>query len=187
MQTRVCAASFSKTSNWYVLIAPQPASFVDRLIMMTLFAHDLLNHIPSSNALYTPPIDIGIIKHARFLEKASTLRSAYPNIGEMTFLAGFDTLIRLFDSKYYGGTLEPLAPFFNERNRVRCSFRPMEEEGYEEWRKEQERYLEEIKEGKREGEGCLREWGSKVELTVNCPWCVQADMGSSTSADCEFE
>lgn len=134
--------------------------------MMTLFAHNLLDLIPVSNALYTPAIDIGIIKHARFLEKAGTLRSAYPNIEEMIFLTGFDTLIRLFDPKYYDGTLEPLAPFFSARNRVRCCFRPTESRDGN-WRKQQEKYLEDIKAGKREQEGCPREWGKKIELIVS--------------------
>lgn len=77
-------------------------------------------------------------------------------------MAGFDTLKRLFDPRYYGGSLRPLAPFFEGDNRIRCYFRP----DCAEWKREQEDYLEDIKEGKREDEGCSREWATKVELIV---------------------
>lgn len=151
--------------------APRPASFADRLAMMTLFAQDLLSEIynTQTNNSQTPPIDIGIIKHARFLDKATALRNAYPNIDEMIFLTGFDTLYRFFDPVYYGGRLEPLAPFFEGGNRIQCFYRPYTSVHQEstQWKREQERYVEKIKEGNMEAQGCLRKWGEKIELVVS--------------------
>lgn len=107
-----------------------------------------------------------MIKHARFLDKATVLRKAYPEAGEIVFLIGFDTLVRLFDPKYYGGALTPLASFFENGNSIQCCFRPMEG-GSREWRREQKMYLEGIREGKREGEGCPRQWGERVQMVVS--------------------
>ena len=147
------------------LLAPQPASFGDRLAMMLQFAEDI-HSVARGTGLSILPVEVGVIKHARFLDKAIALRKAYPEGGEMVFLTGFDTLIRLFDPKYYGGTLAPLAPFFEKGNSIQCCFRPMEGGGGE-WKREQEMYLEEIREGKREGEGCSREWGARVQMMVS--------------------
>jgi len=101
---------------------------------MTLLAHDLLQLIPPENLGTFPPIEIGVIKHARFLDKSTALRSSYPHTEKMIFLTGFDTLKRLFDPKYYGGSLQPLAPFFENDNRIKCYFRPHSGE----WKREQE-------------------------------------------------
>ncbi|KAF8473870.1 hypothetical protein BDZ91DRAFT_712736 [Kalaharituber pfeilii] len=144
--------------------APQPASFDHRLAMMTLLAHSLLRLLPPNITSSPLPIDIGITKHARFLDKAASLRSIYPNTDDMVFLTGYDTLIRIFDPKYYGGTLKPLGRFFQEGNRIRCFLRPMGEGGDAGWRKEQEGYVMDIREGNREGEGCERAWGERIEL-----------------------
>ncbi|KAF8422116.1 hypothetical protein EV426DRAFT_186620 [Tirmania nivea] len=141
--------------------APLPASFGDRLAMMLQFARDI--HSAARDAgLSILPVEVGVIKHARFLDKTTALRKVYPE-GEMIFLIGFDTLIRFFSPKYYGGALAPLAPFFEKGNSILCCFRPMEG-GSGEWKREQEMYLEEIREGKREGEGCPREWGTRVQM-----------------------
>ena len=142
--------------------APQPASFGDRLAMMLQFARDI-HSAARGNDLSIFPVEVGVIKHARFLDKATALRKAYPETGEIVFLAGFDTLIRLFDPKYYGGTLAPLAPFFENGNSIQCCLRPIEG-GCGDWKREQEIYLEEIREGKR---GCLREWGARVQMLVS--------------------
>ena len=133
--------------------------------MMILFAQDLLQLIPQGSLDSFPPIEIGIIKHARFVDKATALHLSYPHTKEMIFLTGFDTLKRLLDPRYYGGSLYPLAPFFKGDNRIRCYFRP----GGADWKREQEEYLEDIKSGKREDEGCCREWAVKVELIVSIP------------------
>ena len=149
------ARHYVPKANTHTYVAPQPASFGDRLAMMLQFAGDI-HSAARDTGLSILPVEVGVIKHARFLDKAIALRKAYPEAGEIVFLTGFDTLIRLFDPKYYGGTLTPLAPFFEKGNSIQCCLRPMEGESGE-WKKKQEMYLEEIREGKREGEGCPRE------------------------------
>ena len=145
---------------------------------MLQFAEDIHN-VARDTGLTILPVDVGIIKHARFIDKATALRKAYPEGGELAFLTGFDTLVRLFDPKYYGGTLKPLAPFFEEGNSIQCCLRPTEG-GSMEWKREQEMYLEEIREGKREGVGCLREWGMRVHMMVS----LDTNAGGSLGANC---
>ena len=145
--------------------------------MMRLFAEEIkrqLSDLPKPPS--TIKIDIGLIKQARFLDKATTLHKAYPSLlGEIIFLTGFDTLIRILDPKYYGGTLHAMAPFFDSgRNRIKCSYRPRNaglpvsaaEEAW--WRREQDEYLKRIREGEREvGEGCMSRWAERIEFVVS--------------------
>lgn len=120
-------------------LAPKPAPFDDRLAMMLLLAADISAlSFPSTPARAT--VDIALTKHARFLDKAAALRSEYPGARELVFLTGFDTLVRIFDPRYYpeaGHRLDGLAAFF-ERGVVWCMFR--EGEGYG-GRREQEAWL----------------------------------------------
>lgn len=136
-----------------------PAPFEDRLLMLHLF---------TASFPPTTTIDIAITKHARFLDKSFELAKHYPN-AEQTFLTGFDTLIRLLDTKYYppAHTLEPLDGFFGS-NRVRCTLR---DGGWGD-REKQREYVEAIRRGEREGEGCKREWAERIELVEGAPESV---------------
>lgn len=79
-----------------------PASFLDRIEMMSLMA-DYLNKNLNVN------VSIGLTNHARFVDKSLSILDyihlAHPNVDtntlKLTFLVGFDTLIRIFDPKYY--------------------------------------------------------------------------------------
>ncbi|KAK9478132.1 hypothetical protein V1514DRAFT_331697 [Lipomyces japonicus] len=71
-----------------------PAWLPDRLVMMERFAKDL-NH----NEIY-----LAITKCARFVDKAQAIQKFLTEMHDLVFIVGFDTLIRLFNSKYYTGT-----------------------------------------------------------------------------------
>ncbi|ODV77986.1 Nucleotidylyl transferase [Suhomyces tanzawaensis NRRL Y-17324] len=74
-----------------------PESFENRLEMMYLMAQDLSKKYPQ-----THNISIGLTKHAKFVDKSvSILRSLDVSAIRLTFLVGYDTLIRIFNPKYY--------------------------------------------------------------------------------------
>ncbi|KAJ5610408.1 Cytidylyltransferase [Penicillium lagena] len=156
----------------------KPASFEDRLAMMELFAHDLRSHLaanpdPATAGLSAlaqrarlPVIDIGVTKNPYFVDKAASIDAsdAYssPSPLEQIHLTGYDTLIRIFNPKYYppGHTLQPLAPMF-ARHRLRVTMRPDDDWGGVE---EQRAFVEGLARGEREGEGGKREWAQRIQL-----------------------
>ncbi|KXG52559.1 Cytidylyltransferase [Penicillium griseofulvum] len=152
----------------------KPASFEDRLVMMELFARDLRTHLESAPAFsgsgFThgietlPLIDIGVTKKPYFIDKAASIEASdsYPMPLEQVHLTGYDTLIRIFDSKYYPPehTLKPLEPFLS-KHRLRVTMRPSDEWG---GREEQLEYLAALARGVRDGEGARREWAERIQL-----------------------
>lgn len=48
-----------------------------------------------------PTFSVAAVSHGRFVDKAQAIRPHYPEGTRLIFILGFDTLIRLFDSKYY--------------------------------------------------------------------------------------
>lgn len=136
--------------------------------MMTIFAQDLLNSLPPSP---TPEeedigVDIGVTKLPYFADKAKSIEESgvYAEDTQQVHLIGFDTLIRLLDTKYYppSHTLEPLYPFL-EKHRLRVAYRADDRWGSKE---EQDRYLRELGEGKREREGGKREWVTEGKIVL---------------------
>jgi nicotinamide-nucleotide adenylyltransferase len=81
---------------------------------------------------------------------------------EQVHLIGYDTLIRLLDTKYYppDQNLKPLEGLF-EKHRVRVTRRTDDAWG---GREEQDEYLRRIAEGEREADGGRREWAQRIEL-----------------------
>lgn len=82
-----------------------PESFENRIEMMYLMANDL-----SRKLSLTHNISIGLTKHARFVDKSLSiveylqhhkLHERSENRITMTFLVGFDTLVRIFNPQYY--------------------------------------------------------------------------------------
>ncbi len=130
--------------------------------MMTIFAHELVS--TPSLASGKLAVEVGVIKHARFLDKSIELEKHYPE-EEQVYLIGYDTLIRLLDPKYYPTeyTLEPLASFF-QKNRIQCTYRPDDGWGVKE---EQDAYLKAIEDGDKEIVGAKREWAKRIEMVVS--------------------
>lgn len=48
-----------------------------------------------------PSCSVAAVSHPRFVDKAAALRACYPPGAEICFIVGYDTLVRLFDPKYY--------------------------------------------------------------------------------------
>jgi len=160
--------------------APKPAVFEDRLVMMCLLAQDLWASI-SSLSPSPAAVDIGVIKKPFFVDKAkaidesgvyycplsasSAAAATESGLVEQVHLTGFDTLVRIFDQKYYSadqGGLRVLKPFL-DRHRLRVTYRVGEEGKYGSLQQQQE-FLARIKRGEREDEGVMREWADRVEM-----------------------
>ncbi|THC99864.1 hypothetical protein EYZ11_000676 [Aspergillus tanneri] len=146
----------------------KPAKFEDRLAMMELFARHLLSYtetlLPVPERQRLPGIDIGVTKKPYFVDKAADIDagSVYPPSLEQVHLTGFDTLVRIFNPKYYPPehTLQPLEPFLSH-HRLRVTLRPDGEWG---GREEQEAFLLTLAQGGREHEGGKREWAQRIQL-----------------------
>lgn len=146
----------------------KPANFEDRLAMMELFAQDLLSHLgtisssPADAGLQQ--IDIGVTKKPYFVDKAAEIEQSgiYPKALEQVHLTGYDTLIRIFNPKYYPPehTLQRLGPFLSQ-HRLRVTMRPGDEWGSKE---EQKAFLLHLAQGGREHEGGKREWAQRIQL-----------------------
>ena len=150
----------------------KPASFEDRLAMMELFAQDLRSHLATSlpegsgshPTVDLPSVDICVTKKPYFVDKATAIETSgvYSSMLEQVHLTGYDTLIRIFNTKYYppGHTLQPLASLFS-KHRLRVTMRPGDEWGVKE---DQEEFLRALARGDREAEGGPREWAEKIQL-----------------------
>ena len=77
------------------------ASLEDRLIMLELIAGD------------RGRISVAFSSHGLFIDKAKALNKIYPNGTALYFIVGYDTLVRLFDSKYYEKRDEALDDLFS--------------------------------------------------------------------------
>ncbi|KAI4184215.1 MAG: hypothetical protein L6R41_004897 [Letrouitia leprolyta] len=155
--------------------APKPAPFEQRLVMMALFAQDIVDEYYASGRPSTAEdalvVEVGITKKPYFHDKATAIEeSGYysdSKTGEQpqqVHLLGFDSLIRLLDTKYYPPrhTLEPVDALL-ERHRIRVTRRT---EDNDKWgsKAQQDRYWEALAKGDRETEGGKKEWAEKIEM-----------------------
>jgi nicotinic acid mononucleotide adenylyltransferase len=70
---------------------------------------ELLARFIETRAAYS----IAVCSHGRFVDKAEVIRPHYPSGTRLVFLVGFDTLIRLFDAKYYPDPSNALSRLFS--------------------------------------------------------------------------
>ncbi|KAL9004871.1 MAG: hypothetical protein Q9188_002332 [Gyalolechia gomerana] len=154
---------------------PRPASFEQRLVMMALFAQDILNEYYTSGWSSTTEdalaVDVGITKKPYFHDKAISIEEsgyyADAKTGEQpqqVHLLGFDSLIRLLDTTYYppAHTLEPVNALF-ERHRIRVTRRTEDDDKWGS-KAQQDRYWEALAKGDRETEGGQKEWAERIEM-----------------------
>ena len=136
--------------------ANKPASMEDRLVMMTLFAHELLHDVQQQGL--SPLIDVGLVKQPYFHDKAAAVDESdvYQGAPQQVHLIGFDTLIRIFNTKYYPPEhkLRVLQPFLS-KHRLRATYRTDDEWGT---RGGQDQYVQDIAHGKRLDDGAQHEW-----------------------------
>lgn len=189
--------------------APKPASFEQRMLMMRYFAGDIQRAWRTTRARQAQqadrgqddkgheghegdvPVDIGLTTHPYFHDKSAAIASSpeydfspsSPSASaintEQIVLAGYDTLIRIFNPKYYQPPVPKqgiapaknhddktpmqtsLDPFFS-RARLRITMRTDADWG---GREEQMRYVKGLLEGDElEQVGGRGEWARRVEM-----------------------
>ena len=69
--------------------------------------------------------------HARFIDKASALRPHFPSDAQCCFLVGHDTLIRIFDPRYYADTSAELHALFSLCHVVSANRAPFDREAFQ--------------------------------------------------------
>ncbi|KAG5947572.1 hypothetical protein E4U60_002919 [Claviceps pazoutovae] len=165
-----------------------PSALASRLGMMEAFARQLLQQQQrreegskeqgGGGGESLGEVDVAVTKMPFFGDKARSIAEmgGYAGLGgegpEQVYLCGFDTLVRIFDEKYYGGgvSVEELAegtpmqralrPFF-AMAKLRVTMRPDDEWGSAE---EQRAYVEGLGRGdleRRGGDSC---WARRVGL-----------------------
>ena len=166
--------------------APKPALFPQRLAMMYIFAQDLLSAAATESVVQdgragpVPAVDIGVTTEPYFHSKGRAVAESDFYKGgsssseeeqedsdtggtfEQVYLTGFDTLIRIFNPKYYPDNMmiAALDPFF-ARARLRVTMRTDAEWGDAEAQRE---YVERLRDGRLAGVGGRTEWAEKVEM-----------------------
>ncbi|RYP68970.1 hypothetical protein DL771_006392 [Monosporascus sp. 5C6A] len=153
--------------------APKPAAFPQRLAMMYVFAQDLLSVMSSRGDLGTIGIDVAVTTEPYFHSKAKAVAASdfyassaqNPEIpAEQVYLTGFDTLIRIFNPRYYDadGSMAAALDRFFARSRLRVRMRPDAGWGDAE---EQRKYLDGLRSGGGLAEiGGRTEWAERVEM-----------------------
>lgn len=134
---------------------PKPASFDKRMEMICLMADSL-----EKESIKT---SVGLTKHGKFSDKSSAIYQVLNCTFDITYLVGFDTIVRIFDPKYY----KPLKPAdalkdFMPRTTFFCLTRGDEAET-----KKQLQYSKEIAEGRYKPD-IPSSWHSRVIVEENC-------------------
>ncbi|KAM3420704.1 hypothetical protein BST61_g3955 [Cercospora zeina] len=154
--------------------APSPASFEQRLTMMTIFARDLQNSLQQEPDKYDPvAIDVGVTKLPYYTDKSRAIEKEgqqwYPDKPHHIHLVGFDTLTRFFGAKYYKDFDPPFAalnPYFDAGHRLRVTLRPDDDYGTVE---EQKAFAKKLENGEMANDGAKVEWSKQVELVPPNP------------------
>lgn len=171
--------------------APSPASFVQRIAMMTVFAEDLSHHLKtaesnSNHDISDLSIDIGLTTEPYYTDKsvaiAETSPPFYSSRPVHVHLVGYDTLIRFCNPKYYPDHHPPLSalrPFFSAGHKLRVTQRPTDETDESSAGfgtiEAQTQYLDNLRSGGMEEQGFESAWGHAIDM-------AQADQGVGISS-----
>ncbi|EOA92268.1 hypothetical protein ACJQWK_03218 [Exserohilum turcicum] len=171
--------------------APSPASFVQRIAMMTMLAEDLSQSLKNridglTDQVSNVSIDIGLTKEPYYSDKSTAIAEAappcYASSPRHVHLVGYDTLIRFCNPKYYfkyDPPLSALKPFFDAGHKLRVTQRPTDasDESSQEFgtTEEQAKYLQDLRDGKQEEAGFSPAWGKNIDM-------VEAEEGVGISS-----
>ncbi|KAJ4347573.1 hypothetical protein N0V95_005310 [Ascochyta clinopodiicola] len=158
--------------------APSPASFVQRIALMTVFAEDFSRTLKNSSPgtdLADLSIDIGLTKEPYYSDKSIAIRDTtppfYPSNPIHVHLTGYDTLIRFCNPKYYPAYDPPLSalrPFFDAGHKLRVTQRPADQNDKSSNEfgtvEEQQKYVQDLRDGTRKQDGFDPKWGSNIDM-----------------------
>jgi nicotinic acid mononucleotide adenylyltransferase len=71
-----------------------------------------------------PTFSVAAVSHGRFVDKARAIRAHYAPGARLAFIVGFDTLVRLFDPKYYTDRNASLTALFGESEFIAANRAP---------------------------------------------------------------
>lgn len=136
---------------------PKPAPFEQRMVMMCMLA----DHLKKD---FDVPVYVVLTNKAIFAEKSLQLQQwIQSTVGgidglKLTFLLGFDTLVRVFNAKYYKPqrTTEALKEFMDQNDLFVLTRDDDKDYSLE----EQLRYVDDIRLGK--NSECLPKWSEKI-------------------------
>jgi nicotinamide-nucleotide adenylyltransferase len=159
--------------------APKPASFSQRLSMMSLFAQDLLSRLDESQKSCS--IDIGLTTEAYYTDKSAAiaLSHKYDGSPKHVHLMGYDTLIRFLSPKYYDKFNPPLSalnPYFDAGHAIQVFLRPGPGDGP--YLMAQKSYIKHLRNGALAEEGFKEKWVDLISVIE----CSDAVGISSTNA-----
>ena len=141
----------------------KPASFDKRMEMMCIMSR-LLNKDFESLSSY-----VGLTIFGKFVDKDAIIRKKFFNRGKIVYLVGFDTIIRIFDPKYYVPETPAVALCNFMKNVEFCCLTRI---NYNTSESEscviQSNYSKDISQGKYEPL-IPREWGHKIHMLSNDP------------------
>ncbi|TGJ79457.1 hypothetical protein E0Z10_g9304 [Xylaria hypoxylon] len=172
--------------------APKPATFPQRLAMMYVFAQDILAESVGKRAVENrgqslgadigcEAVDIAVTTEPYFHAKAQAIAISdfYQGVdalnqpegavsidnaveSDQVYLTGYDTLIRIFNPKYYANNSmkASLDPFFAHAG-LRVTMRTDDDWGDA---AQQISYLDELRAGKLEEAGGRAEWVDRIEM-----------------------
>ncbi|KAF9693514.1 hypothetical protein EKO04_008179 [Ascochyta lentis] len=158
--------------------APSPASFVQRIALMTVFAEDFSRTLKKSSPgtdRADLSIDIGLTKEPYYSDKSVAIQDTTPPFYSSdpihVHLTGYDTLIRFCNPKYYpkyDPPLSALKPFFDAGHKLRVTQRPTDpnDKSSNEFGtvEEQQKYVQDLRDGTREQDGFDPNWGSNIDM-----------------------
>ncbi|KAL5113219.1 hypothetical protein ACEQ8H_008914 [Pleosporales sp. CAS-2024a] len=160
--------------------APGPASFAQRLALMTLFAEDVSHRLqrqqaPLPGGTQGVPIDIGLTKEPYYSDKSTAIQAAAPPCyapdAVHVHLVGYDTLVRVCNPKYYPHHQPPLSalgPFFAAGHQLRVTPRPADASDASSSAlgtvEEQAQYLQRLRDGAEQEAGFVPAWADSIDL-----------------------
>ncbi|KAK7208569.1 hypothetical protein BZA70DRAFT_274081 [Myxozyma melibiosi] len=168
-----------------------PAPLEHRLAMMERFSASIskiaetsgggIGSSAADNGGLGPKVNvaIGITPFPKFVDKADAIQTSFPGVGEQIYITGYDTLIRLFDAKYYGGkTVAEALGEFMARSRIMCFIRDNPQWGTA---ADQMQYIEDVRNG-RYRDNIPPSWAERISLH---PYLTGQDPKQQINADSE--
>jgi nicotinamide-nucleotide adenylyltransferase len=151
--------------------APKPASFLQRIAMITLFAEELQHRFQSELHRDDVPIDIGLVNTPYYVDKSSAISNADPAVyaasPKHVHLMGYDTFVRFLAPKYYQSFDPPLSalnPYFDAGHEVQVLLRTENADAAAKDMEDQESYVRSLKDGSFESSGFKSEWTDRIGL-----------------------
>lgn len=144
--------------------APVPASYVQRLVMLSLFSLDLQTAMKERN-MRLVPVDIGVASQPYHADKSAAIEQSetYDFDTKHIQVMGYDTIIRVLAPRYYPDFKPPLSaldPLFGRGHSAFVVLRP--DEGKEVDAQRQD--LKALVSGKLKNDGFREEWKEMVEV-----------------------